>query len=179
MQRENLGRDEIGVKGYLLKPISHADLAATVRACLGIEAGDSRPTGSMQPVHPSQSRGLRILLAEDNDVNRRLAQRLLEKLGHSVVTAQDGRQALEVLERDRVDLVLMDVQMPGMDGLEATAEIRRREKPGARLPVIALTAHAMSGDREQCLEAGMDDYLSKPIQPKELRKLIESFRVSV
>jgi len=125
---------------------------------------------------PSRSRPLRILLAEDNEVNRRLAQRLLEKHGHTVVTAMDGIEALAVLSRETVDLVLMDIQMPGMDGIAAARSIRNREKPGgARLPIIALTAHAMGGDRTRCLAAGMDAYLTKPIRPDELRRAIEEF----
>ena len=95
---------------------------------------------------------LRILLAEDNAVNQRLARHLLEKKGHTVITAQDGLEALAVLEKETVDLVLMDVQMPGMDGVAATRVIRAREKPGGfHLPIVALTAHAMSGDRDYCL----------------------------
>jgi signal transduction histidine kinase/ActR/RegA family two-component response regulator len=118
-------------------------------------------------------RSLRILLAEDNIVNRRLAQRVLEKEGHHVVSAEDGRQALAILDREPVDLVLMDVQMPGMDGLEATRVIRQREKSGkAHLPIVALTAHAMAGDREQCLGAGMDAYVTKPVQTSVLLSVI-------
>ena len=173
-EREEPGRDELGVKACVLKPISHADLAAAVRSCLGLVTPAPGAAGP-SPTDRSKPDRRRILLAEDNEVNRKLAQRLLEKQGHSVLTAEDGRQALEILDRETVDLVLMDVQMPGMDGIEATAEIRRREKPGAHMPVIALTAHAMSGDREHCLAAGMDGYLSKPIQPEELRKAIEAF----
>ena len=145
----------------------------TARFALG------KDTQMAQEVHPaasSSARPLRILLAEDNEVNRRLAQRLLEKQGHSVITAINGIQVLEVLLRETVDLVLMDIQMPEMDGIEATRSIRQREKPGAtHLPIIALTAHAMSGDRQRCLNAGMDGYLTKPIQPDELRRGIEKF----
>jgi signal transduction histidine kinase/CheY-like chemotaxis protein len=120
-------------------------------------------------------RPLRILLAEDNPVNRRLACYLLEKKGHTVITAQDGREALAVLETETVDLILMDVQMPGMDGVEATRIIRARETPGGlHLPIVALTAHAMSGDRDYCLDAGMDDYLTKPIQAEDLRRVLAS-----
>jgi CheY-like chemotaxis protein len=122
------------------------------------------------------ARGLRLLLAEDNPVNQKLAVRLLEKQGHTVVVAGSGRAAVEALDRATFDLVLMDVQMPEMDGLEATAAIRTREREtasgcgteGRRLPIIGLTAHAMKGDRERCLAAGMDDYVCKPIQPQEL-----------
>ena len=120
---------------------------------------------------------MKVLLAEDNAVNRTLATRLLQKHGHTVVVVENGRQALEALERETVDLVLMDVQMPEMDGLEATAAIREKEKKtGDHLPIIALTAHAMKGDREKCLAAGTDDYLTKPIRTAELFAAVERLR---
>jgi CheY-like chemotaxis protein len=109
-------------------------------------------------------------------VNQLLASRLLEKRGHSVVVAGNGREALEVLEKERFDLVFMDVQMPIMDGLEATAAIRKRERAsGDHLPVVALTAHAMKGDREKCLAGGMDGYLTKPIRPQELDEVLQTY----
>jgi CheY-like chemotaxis protein len=117
---------------------------------------------------------LRILLAEDNRVNQLLTIRLLEGQGHEVVVVNHGRAALEALERERFDLVLMDVQMPEMDGLEATRILRQREAEGFRsVPIIAMTAHAMKGDRDKCLAAGMRGYISKPIQPEEFFELIE------
>ena len=113
--------------------------------------------------------GLRILLCEDNVVNRFVAVSLLKRLGHHVQTASDGRAAVALLEHDRFDLVFMDVQMPEMDGFEATAIVRDRERAtGERLPIIAMTANAMTGDREQCFDAGMDGYVSKPIDPKHV-----------
>jgi CheY-like chemotaxis protein len=112
---------------------------------------------------------LRVLLAEDNAVNRKVAVRLLENRGHTVVAVEDGAQALRVLDGERFDVVLMDVQMPEMNGFEATAAIRARERVhGGHLPVVALTAHAMKGDRERCLEAGMDAYVTKPVNADEL-----------
>src|SRR5206468_1453924 len=120
------------------------------------------------------ARPLRILLAEDNEVNQRLAGRVLEKHGHSVIIVGDGRDALKALDREKFDVVLMDVQMPNMSGLEATAAIRLVEKMiGTHVPIIAMTAHAMAGDRQRCLESGMDDYLAKPLDPKTLFEAIE------
>jgi CheY-like chemotaxis protein len=113
-------------------------------------------------------------------VNQRLARRLLEKRGHTVITAGDGLEALALLERETVDLILMDVQMPGMDGIAATRVIRAREKPGGlHVPIVALTAHAMSSDRHYCLEAGMDDYLTKPIRSEDLHRVLASVRAAV
>ncbi len=112
---------------------------------------------------------LHILLVEDNPINQKVAQRLLEKAGHSVTIASNGKEAVDLLERQTFDLVLMDVQMPEMDGLEATAVIRQQEEGTERhMPIVALTAHAMMGDREKCLEAGMDGYVTKPVQPPVL-----------
>jgi CheY-like chemotaxis protein len=119
---------------------------------------------------------LRVLIAEDNLVNQRLVVRLLEKRGHRVVVAANGREALQVLDKESFDLVLMDIQMPEMDGLAATSALRRMEKErnsGRHQSVIALTAHAMKGDYERCMAAGMDGYLSKPIQPQELDEVLE------
>jgi two-component system, sensor histidine kinase and response regulator len=116
-----------------------------------------------------ERRPLHILLAEDNVVNQTLASRLLAKHGHNVVTTDNGREALERLDQESFDLVLMDVQMPEIDGFEATATLRKKEQAtGAHLPVVAMTAHAMQGDKERCLAAGMDGYVSKPINAKEL-----------
>ena len=119
---------------------------------------------------------LRVLLAEDNAVNQKIASRFLEKEGHHVTLAADGRQALAALDRQNFDVVLMDVQMPEMDGFEATAIIRARERDtGKRLPIIAMTAHAMKGDRERCLAAGMDSYIAKPITAPGLIEILENF----
>ena len=112
---------------------------------------------------------LHILLVEDNLINQKVAQRLLEKAGHTVTIASNGKEAVDLLEHQTFDLVLMDVQMPEMDGLEATAVIRQQEEGTERhMPIVALTAHAMIGDREKCLEAGMDGYVTKPVQPPVL-----------
>jgi CheY-like chemotaxis protein len=134
--------------------------------------GEDKPT--LVAPQLESSRTLRILLAEDNAVNRQLAKRILERMGHIVITAEDGLQALKVVGSEPVDLVLMDVQMPEMDGIEATRQIRRHERSGKRLPIVALTAHAMVADRENCLAAGMNDYLTKPIRREELYRVIEA-----
>jgi signal transduction histidine kinase/CheY-like chemotaxis protein/HPt (histidine-containing phosphotransfer) domain-containing protein len=138
-------------------------------ARLGAEAETIAAAQAGPSDTPVPSRGVRVLLAEDNAVNRLVAIRLLEKHGHTVVAAGDGRQALAALEDEHFDVVLMDVQMPVMDGFAATAAIRDRERgTGLRIPIVALTAHAMQGDRERCLDAGMDAYVTKPIKPAEL-----------
>ena len=119
-------------------------------------------------------RHLRILLAEDNLVNQKVATRLLEKRGHTIVVAESGQEAITAWRRQSFDLILMDVQMPGMDGFEATAAIRQQEKLDAtHIPIIAMTAHAMVGDRERCMAAGMDDYLSKPVNVTDLFAAID------
>jgi CheY-like chemotaxis protein len=165
---------ELGVTAYLTKPIHRSELIDAMLLALG---GDVKAAASARrPLAGMAERRLHILLAEDNLVNSRLAVRLLERRGHTVVVAANGRAAIAMWERERFDLVLMDVQMPEMDGLEATAEIRRRERrhPGAaRVPIIAMTAHAMQGDEDRCLRAGMDAYVSKPIDAGRLAGAIE------
>jgi len=168
----------LGIDAYLLKPIKESDLLKAVGAVMGSEEAPERRRSGLLTRHSLRVNRpqLRILLAEDNPVNQRLATRLLEKQGHQVLLAKDGREAVAMVERDPVDLVLMDVQMPNMDGLQATAAIREREKKtGAHVPIVAVTAHAMKGDEERCLEAGMDGYVSKPIQVRELEQAIDRF----
>src|SRR5262249_47047565 len=126
-----------------------------------------------------RSRPLSVLLVEDNATNRLLAVSLLEKEGHTVETAPNGKEALAALARRPFDVVLMDVQMPEMDGFEATARIREREQgTGEHIPIVAMTAHAMKGDRERCLEAGMDGYVPKPIRAAELYQALATFAPS-
>jgi CheY-like chemotaxis protein len=151
-----------------------ARLETPVTADLALSVTDDRGQGAdAVEVEEFSLRPLRILMAEDNRINQRVGQMRLEKQGHTVVMAANGREALEALEASRFDLVLMDVQMPEMDGLEATTLLRRREEgSGRRIPIIALTASAMKGDRERCLEAGMDGYVSKPLQPDELLQVM-------
>jgi len=165
-----------GVAACVVKPLRRADLQAALRASFGQPAADSPPEES-SPGAPPPTQPLRILLAEDNLVNQRVARVLLEKRGHQVTVAGNGREAVRLTEEREFDLVLMDVQMPEMDGLEATTVLRAREMgTGRRLPIVAMTAHAMKGDADRCLEAGMDGYVSKPIKPDLLFAAIEAAR---
>jgi PAS domain S-box-containing protein len=162
----------LGIKLHITKPIRHSDLLDAILTALGkskLSDGDAT-----LPQEQISARPRRILLAEDHPVNQRLARKILEKWGHMVVVASNGRKAIEAIERNNFDLVIMDVQMPEMNGLEAARLIRSQEKPGqARLPIIAMTAHAIKGDREQCLAAGMDAYITKPIDPALLFRAVE------
>jgi two-component system, sensor histidine kinase and response regulator len=167
---------KLGVSAYLLKPVRQSELRGAILKVLS--AGEQNvqlplvTRYNLQAAAPPVS--LRILVVEDNQVNQRLAMRLLEKRGHQVTLAGNGLEAVAAVEKTTFDLVLMDLQMPEMDGFEATAALREREKEmGTHLPVIALTAHALKGDEEQCLEAGMDGYLTKPIRPQELDAVLE------
>jgi len=168
---------ELGVAACVAKPIRQAELQAAVLTLLRTP----RPSPQLRILtahpplkEPSRSTARHILLVEDNVINQRLAMRLLEKCGHSVRVTANGVEALQALEIDQFDLILMDVQMPEMDGFEATAAIREKEKScGGHVPIVAMTAHAMKGYRERCLAAGMDGYIAKPVQRLELLKAIE------
>jgi CheY-like chemotaxis protein len=167
---------ELGVAAYLAKPVTESELFDAVLTALGAKAEKPEPPVliTRHSLREGQ-RKLRILLAEDNAVSQKLAARLIEKRGHAATVVSSGREALAALERDNFDIVLMDVQMPEMDGFEATAEIRKKEKAtGKHVPIIAMTAHTMKGDRERCLTAGMDSYVSKPIRPDELFREIHT-----
>ena len=179
LRREEKGeRLDSQVLSCLTKPVKQSELLDAVRSGSGIptRSGARRAApGRPQRIKPA----LHILLVEDNPVNRRLAQHVLEKEGYTVVAEDNGAAALKTLERKRFDLVLMDVQMPRMDGIETTTAIRNREKiTGGYTPIVALTAHAMVGDRERCLKAGMDGYLIKPIQPATLLEAIERLHLA-
>ncbi|MDQ7051787.1 MAG: PAS domain S-box protein [candidate division KSB1 bacterium] len=173
--------EEIGFSAYLIKPIRYSKLLE----CLSIVMGKQSAKGdaphkivtqyTVNEVRRSGKKTARILLAEDNLVNQRVAAKLLEKAGYEVDIANNGHEAVEAVFQNRYDVVLMDCQMPGMDGFEATQAIREREPEGQRIPIIALTANAMKGDRERCLEVGMDDYLSKPVKKEELYSIIEKW----
>ena len=166
---------ELNIAAYLTKPVRQSELLDAVLTVLGASPS-AQPVTTLVTRHSLREnrRLLRILLAEDNVVNQKLAVRLLEKQGHQVEVAGDGKEALEALARHSFDLVLMDVQMPEMNGFEVTEAIRNREKEdGGHIPIVAMTAHAIKGDRERCLQVGMDGYVSKPIQVKELFEAIE------
>ena len=163
---------QLGIQAYLMKPVAQSDLFNAVCTALARRAQLPQPSRPERPSAPYiPRRRLRVLLAEDNPINQTLARRILEKAGHEVLVAQNGREVLEILDRSPCDAVLMDVQMPELDGLEATRAIRRKEQqqtPGQHVPIIAMTAHAMVGDRQRCLEAGMDSYIAKPLHPQDL-----------
>jgi CheY-like chemotaxis protein len=166
---------EVGLDSYLIKPIKQSELVGALLKTLGGIAAEPQQPKSSDMSRKSGTRGLRILLAEDNFVNQQFAIGLLEKRDYRVVVAGNGQEAVEALEKEHFDLVLMDMQMPVMGGIEATAIIRAKEEQnGGHVPIIAVTAHAMDGDRERCIEAGMDGYVSKPIRAQQLDEAIES-----
>ncbi len=182
----------LGMAAYLVKPVTADELQIAILAALSDAMRDKRTavgaTARLERTRPETTRPetgaasaqpskeLRILLAEDNLVNQRVALHILRKANHSVHAVVNGREAVEALEREPFDLVLMDVQMPEMDGFEATDAIRIREKiSGKHMPIVAMTAHAMAGDRDRCLAAGMDDYISKPVHGPDLLRLLQKF----
>jgi len=176
-----------GIAAYLSKPVRQAQLFDCLSSVMSLAlAGERSTDGTASPLvtkHTLQesikmSHKL-ILLAEDNIVNQKVATRQLQKLGYRVDVVTNGRDAVEALGRIPYDLVFMDCQMPEMDGYEATAEIRRREGRTKRTPIIAMTAHALEGDREKCIAAGMDDYISKPVKVEELQRLLDSYCLKV
>jgi two-component system sensor histidine kinase/response regulator len=179
---------DLGAEAYLIKPVRQKDLLQTIRRIPALRA--SAPslvaawTDSVrqleQTLHPRSARGLRILVVEDNLNNQQVARSLLAKLGHAVMVAADGREAVEAIERESFDLVFMDIQMPDMNGFEATERIRARERiTNTKIPIVALTAHAMTGDREKCLAAGMDAYISKPIRRAEVVEVIAEMTAKI
>ena len=166
----------VGVAAALSKPVKQSELWDAIVTALNVPGRQKAraPTSAAVNRRARAREPLRVLLAEDNPVNQEVALRLLERRGHSVIVAENGKQALTAIERHKFDLVLMDVQMPEMGGLEATQLIRENEKAtGEHLPILAMTAHAMQGDRERCIAAGMDGYLAKPIDPKSFFQTVE------
>ncbi len=177
---------ELGISAYLTKPILQTELLDAIKTVQARSAVGNKQNSKKEEGQPAElvtrhslreeKQRLSILLAEDNKINQKVAARLIEKRGHKVEIANDGAEALTLLEQGHFDLILMDIQMPNLDGLAATAVIRENEKEtGVHIPIIGLTAHAMKGDKERFLAAGMDGYVPKPIQPKELFEVIESF----
>jgi PAS domain S-box-containing protein len=171
----------VGVAAALSKPVKQSELWDAIVTALNVPGRQKSRASSLSAAAKTRARAarqpLRVLLAEDNPVNQEVALRLLERRGHSVIVAENGRQALTAIERHKFDLVLMDVQMPEMGGLEATQLIRAKEKStGEHLPILAMTAHAMQGDRERCIAAGMDGYLAKPIDPKSFLQTVEGIK---
>jgi CheY-like chemotaxis protein len=174
---------ELGLADYLAKPVNPGDLRQLICGVLEHKAEEARPPEPVMAGLAGEGRtGVRrkVLLAEDNPVNQVVAARLLERRGHQVTVAANGREAVAAAKRESFDLVLMDVQMPEMDGLEATATIRAAETgTGRHLPIFAMTAHAMKGDEERCRMAGMDGYLPKPIRPADLYAIVDGCAATV
>jgi CheY-like chemotaxis protein len=166
---------EHGIAACLTKPVKQSDLLDTIISVTNGRTTEPEEVQALPTTEPAveSSNRLRILLAEDNAVNQILALRLLNQQGHDVAVVTNGRDATHALEQNAFDLVLMDLQMPEMGGFEATKKIRHREQAtGGHIPIIAMTAHALKGDRERCLEAGMDGYVAKPIDPERLFEAI-------
>jgi CheY-like chemotaxis protein len=171
--------EALGVASFLTKPLRPRELHTALLRALGKEAPESRKT--KKPLAQQSQRPLRLLVAEDNPVNQKLAIRILQKWNHEVVIVRNGQEASDLLLHDTTfDAVLMDVEMPVMNGFEATAKIRTHEQiVGTHIPIIAMTAHAMVGDKERCLIAGMDNYISKPLRSDELFTILEDIAVHI
>jgi CheY-like chemotaxis protein/HPt (histidine-containing phosphotransfer) domain-containing protein len=164
---------DLEVAAYLSKPILKADLLTAVRTALGSQQGAAVNSPSVSPLMRKAGRALRILVAEDNAVNQAVILRVLAKMGHTALLAKHGKEALSMISNDKFDVVFMDVQMPEMDGFAATRAVREAEKiGGSHVPIYAMTAHAMKGDRELCLSAGMDGYLTKPLRLNEVEQVL-------
>jgi CheY-like chemotaxis protein len=165
---------EVGVANYLIKPVDQRELLGAIGRALSRDQSPRLALPDAMLATDLPARRLHLLVADDNSVNQRLTTSLLERRGHRVTVVSNGKEALAALDRQPFDAVLMDVQMPEMGGFEATAAIRTRERgTGAHLPIIAMTAHAMKGDRERCVEAGMDEYVTKPLDSRRLCQVVE------
>jgi CheY-like chemotaxis protein len=175
-QEDTARCEELGVSAYLLKPVKQSDLFDAIVLALGAHPADAARQPEAETPDTPRLPPLTLLLAEDSLANQKLAVGLLTHWGHEVTVANNGQEAVEAVRTGSFDAVLMDVQMPEVDGLQATQEIRRLERStDRRLPIIAMTAHAMKGDRERCLEAGMDGYVAKPIRPNVLAAALAEF----
>ena len=178
LEEDNLSEEagKLGANGFLLKPVSPSVIIDSVMSIFGarVKARGSSSTWAWQPGLDKKIEGARILVAEDNEINRIVARELLESAGLLVTTVTNGREAVEAVSSTSFDAVLMDLQMPVLDGLEATRKIRAQDK-FQKLPIIAMTANAMAGDRERCLQQGMNEHVSKPIDPKHLFTVLERF----
>jgi CheY-like chemotaxis protein len=173
---------ELGVSAYLTKPVRRAELRSAISKAIVSQSTQDVPSRSVLEVareRPSKKHtgpGAHILLVEDNVINQRVGRGILERAGHSVVIADTGKQALRLLDEQSFDIILMDLQMPELDGFETTAVIRESENgTGIRQRIIAMTAHALTGDRERCLRADLDDYITKPVDAPALLKLIHQY----
>jgi two-component system sensor histidine kinase/response regulator len=164
-----------GAAAAVTKPVKQSELWDAIVTALHVPGRQKTRQSAARSTARGAQRRLRVLVAEDNPVNQELVLHLLERRGHSAIVAENGKQAIAALEKHKFDLVVMDVQMPEMGGIEATEEIRKKEKSdGGHIPIFAMTAHAMPGDRERCLAAGMDGYIPKPIDPKLFTQIIET-----
>jgi two-component system, sensor histidine kinase and response regulator len=169
---------QLGICAYLLKPVLKTDLLTAILTSLGHKPRKREPVALVTRHTLRESRQLRILVTEDNAVNQALIMRVLQKMGHAPVLAHNGKEAVALVSREKFDLVFMDVQMPEMDGLTATGAIREAEKTnGSHIPIFAMTAHAMKGDRERCLDAGMDGYITKPVNFDDIAQTLARFSV--
>src|ERR1700719_2649495 len=175
-QREDQARAKgVGAATAVTKPVKQSELWDAIVTALHVPGRQKTRLSAARSMARGAQRRLRVLVAEDNPVNQELVLHLLERRGHSAIVAENGKQAIAALEKHKFDLVVMDIQMPEMGGIEATEEIRRKEKSdGGHIPIFAMTAHAMPGDRERCLEAGMDGYIPKQIDPKSFTQIIET-----
>jgi CheY-like chemotaxis protein len=174
---------DLGISSYLVKPVRREELRRAIKSALASHIAPSaqRPAKvSCITKENTRGDGARVLVVEDNLTNQRVTATMLERAGHRVVLADNGATALALLDREVFDLILMDVQMPGMDGFETTRQIRKsQQRDGTYTPIVAITAHALSGDRERCLQAGMDDYIAKPVKATALLRLVAEFANSM
>ena len=172
--------EQMGISAHLMKPVKQSELLEAIAMSFGAAVAEPEPVPPGEDWKEARLPTLRILVAEDSVFNQQLAVGLLEKCGHSVVIARNGKEAIGAWVAQQFDVVLMDVEMPEMDGFEATAVIRTQERhKGTHIPIIAMTAHAMKGDRERCLNAGMDDYISKPIRAQEMFEKLRAVAAAV